>query len=43
MKLNQLELYRMYVARTDHSDIEQIRKDVKINAVKAAKEKHNTY
>lgn len=38
-ELNQLELYRMYVARTDHSDIEQIRKDVKINAVKAAKEK----
>lgn len=38
-ELNQLDIYRMYVSRTDHSNIEQIRKDVKIEAVKAAKDK----
>lgn len=38
-ELNQLDIYRMFVSKTDHSDIENIRKDVKINAVKAAKEK----
>lgn len=37
--LNSLEIYRMFVARTAHSDIEAYRKQVKIDAVKAAKEK----
>lgn len=37
--LNSLEINRMYVARTAHSDIETYRKQVKIDAVKAAKEK----
>lgn len=38
-ELNSLEIYRMNVARTDHSEIEKFKKDVKINAVIAAKEK----
>ena len=37
--LNTLEIYRMYVGRTEHSDIEKFKKEVKINAVVAAKEK----
>lgn len=38
-ELNQLELNRMYVARTNHSKVESYRKQVKIDAVKAAKDK----
>ncbi len=37
--LGSLEIYRMYVGRTEHSDIEKFRKQVKIDAVVAAKEK----
>lgn len=38
-RLQDLAIYNMHVSRTAHSDIEEYRKDVKINAVKAAKEK----
>lgn len=38
-ELNSLEIYQMYVGKTDHSNIEKFRKQVKIDAVKAAKAK----
>lgn len=38
-ELSALQIYNMYVARTSHSDIEKFKKEVKIEAVKAAKEK----
>ena len=38
-ELNSLEIFRMNVGRTDHSEIEKFKKQVKIDAVIAAKEK----
>lgn len=38
-KLNELKIVDAHISRVDHSDIENLRKEVRINAIKAAKNK----